>query len=225
MCTVLSGAVDVHVQPRDQEVLVERRVGALVDHRAVRGGLALGQVADDHDPGRAHVALDRAVLVEPPVDEVLVVGDGDVDGDHEPARAADLGALDVVDVLPQHAVVLLVDADRVRDHVRLAGRVVQDGVEVADLAQAVAAELERLRHEAEAPLADVVGGAAVVVGRRVAVGDDHLGQRDAVRDRAPVEAQRVQDEPFAVVEAEPQRPVLPRQRVAVERERDARRAA
>ena len=37
----------------------------------------------------------------------------------------------------------------------------------------------------------------------------------------PGEAQRVQDEPLAVVEAEPQRPVLPRQRVAVERERDA----
>ena len=50
--------------------------------------------------------------------------------------------------------------------VRLALAVVQHGVDVGDLAQAVAAELQRRRHEAEAPLADVVGGAAVVVERR-----------------------------------------------------------
>ena len=68
------------------------------------------------------------------------------------------------DVLPQHAVVLLVQADGVRDRVRLARAVVQDGVHVGDLAEAVAAQLQRRRHEAQAPLADVEGGAAVVVG-------------------------------------------------------------
>ena len=45
MSTVLSLAVDVQVEPRDDEVLVERRVGALVDHRAVRRLLALGEAA------------------------------------------------------------------------------------------------------------------------------------------------------------------------------------
>ena len=176
---------------------------------------------DDHDPGRPHVALDRAVLVEAPVHEVLVVRDGHVDRDHQPARAPDLGALDVIDVLPEHAVVLLVDADGVGDHVRLTRRVVQDRVQVSDLAEAVAAQLQRLRHEAEAPLADVVGRAPEVIGRRIAIRHDHLRQREPMGDAASVEADRVQDEPFAVVEAQPQRPLLPRQRVPVQRERHA----
>ena len=38
-------AVDVEVEPRDEEVLVERRVGALVDERPVRRLLALGEAA------------------------------------------------------------------------------------------------------------------------------------------------------------------------------------
>src|SRR3712207_7239954 len=48
--------------------------------------------------------------------------------DHHPPRPADLGAGLLVDVLPQHAVVLLVQADGVLDAVRLAAGVVQDGV-------------------------------------------------------------------------------------------------
>ena len=96
-----------------------------------------------------------------------------------------------------------------------------DRVEVGDLAEAVAAELERGGHEPEAPLADVERGAAVVVGGGVAVGDDHLREREPVGDRAAVVADRVQDHPLAVVEADAQRPLLPLQRVAVEREGDA----
>jgi hypothetical protein len=65
-----------------------------------------------------------------------------VEGDDQPAHPAHFGTGLGIDVLPQHAVVLLVHADRARDVVRLARRVVQGGVQVADLAQAVAAELE-----------------------------------------------------------------------------------
>ncbi len=202
---------------------MERRVGALVDERAVRRLLALGEVGRDHDPGRAHLALDVAVLVQPPVHEVLVVRDRDVEREHEPARAADLGADLRVDVLPQHRVVLLVDADRVADRVRLALRVVHDRIEVRDLAEAVAAELERGGHEPEAPLADVERGASVVVGRRVAVRNDHLREREPVRDRpraaAVVVADRVQDHALAVVEADAQRPLLPADVIAVDGER------
>ena len=134
-------------------------------------------------PVRADLALDVAVLVEAPVDEVLVVRDGDVEGEHEPARPAHLGSDLGVDVLPEDGVVLLVDADRLRDPVGLAARVVHDRVEVGDLAEAVAAELERRGHEPEPPLADVERGAAVVVGGGIAVGDDHLGEREPVGDR------------------------------------------
>ena len=214
-------AVDVEVEPGDEEVLVERGVGPVVDERAVGRLVPLGEVRRDHDPGGADLALDVAVLVEAPVDEVLVVRHGDVEGEDEPARAADLRPVLRVDVLPEDGVVLLVDADRVRDPVGLAAGVVHDRVEVGDLAEAVAAELQRRGHEPEAPLADVERGAAVVVGGRVAVGDDHLREREAVGDRAAVVADRVQDHPLAVVEADAQRPLLPVQRVAVEREGDA----
>ena len=104
-------------------------------------------------------------------------------------------------------------------------RVVDHGVEVGDLAEAVAAELERGGHEAEAPLADVERRPGLVVVRRVPVRDDHLGERQPVRDRsqaiAVLVAERVDHERLARVEAEPHRPPLPAQQVAVERERDA----
>ncbi len=145
--------------------------------------------------------------------------------DRQPAHASHLGARIVVDVLPQHGVVFLVDADGVGDGVRLTLAVVQDRVQVADLAKAVTAQLQRRRHETQAPLADVERGAPVVVLGRVAVGHDHLSQGNPVCHRAgPVAVavpDRVQGHAFAVVEPDPQRPVLPLQQVAVERERNS----
>ena len=132
-------AVDVHVEPGHQEVLVERRIRAFVDQRAVRMWLPRRERRGHHDAGGADLAFDVAVLVQPPVDQVLVVGDGDVERDRQPPHPAHLGADVVVDVLPQHGVVFLVDADGVGDRVRLALAVVQNGVQVADLAEAVAA--------------------------------------------------------------------------------------
>ncbi len=104
--------------------------------------------------------------------------------------------------------------------VRFARGVVQHRVEVTDLAEAVAAELQRGGHVAEAPLADVVGGPAVVLERGVPVGHDHLGERHAVGDVAPCPVVVISDlidhRALAIVEAEPHRPVLPTQFVAVE---------
>jgi hypothetical protein len=130
-----------------------------------------------------------------------------------------------VDVLPQDGVVLLVHADRVRDRIRLAPGVVQHGVEVGDLAEAVAPELERRGHEAESPLAHVERGAPVVVGRGIAIGHHHLGERQPVghrpRARPVVVAEPVDDEALSVVEPEPHGPPLPREPVAVEHEGSA----
>ena len=176
-------AVHVEVEPGHDEVLVERRVGAVVHQRAVRRLLAGREVRGDHDPGRADLALDVAVLVEAPVDQVLVVRHGDVEGHHQPPGAAHLRAELVVHVLPQHAVVLFVDADGVRDELGLARRVVHHRVEVGDLAEAVAAAFERGGHEAEPPLADVERGPPEVVGGRIPVGHHHLRERQPVRDR------------------------------------------
>ena len=111
-----------------------------------------------------------------------------------------------------------------RDRARLAGAVVHGGVEVADLAEAVAAQLQRRGHEAEAPLADVEGRAADVVGRGVAVGHHHLGEREPVRDRPGPRRRRVAD----VCRVRPSRSLNPSRSassasgpLAVDGERDA----
>ena len=192
----------------------------------VRGALGpLGVRRGHHDPGGPDLALDVAVLVEAPVDEVLVVGHRDMAGDDHAAHPADLSAGLAVDVLPEDRVVLLVETDRVRNVVGLAGAVVQHCIEVDDLPQTVAAELERRGHEAQAPLADVVRGAAVVVVRGVAVGNDHLREGHAVGDVADIAVvvigDLVDDWSLAVVEAKSHRPVLPAQLGALDREGDA----
>ena len=125
-------------------------------------------------------------------------------------------------VLPEDGVVLLVQADRVLDVVWRSRGVVQHRVHVDDLAEAVAAQLQRGGHETEAPLADVVGRPAVVVERGVAVGHHHLGERHPVGDVTPypvvVIGHLVDHGTLAVVEAEAHRPVLPPQLGAVDSE-------
>ena len=143
----------------------------------------LGAVRDD--AGQLDLELDGAVLVEVPVEAVLVVADGGDERDDEPARAPHLRASPApVDVLPQDARVLLVHADGVRERHGAAAAVVDHRVEIADLAQAVAADLERIGERADAVLADVEG-IAVEVGRpRIAVRHHHVGDGGAVEDRA-----------------------------------------
>ncbi len=123
-------------------MLVEGRVGALIDQRPVGRLAALGEVRGNHDAGGLHLAFDTPVLVEAPVHQVLVVRDGHVKRDHQPPRSPDLRAGGRIHVLPQDPVIFLVDADGVRYGPRLASGVVQYGVQVGDLAQAVAAALQ-----------------------------------------------------------------------------------
>ena len=177
----------------------------------------------EQHPGRLDLALDGAVQVEVPVEAVVVVAHRGEVGDHEPALAAGLSrAVEDVGVLPQDAEVFLVDADRVGYGPRLAGVVGHGGVQVGDLAQAVTAELERV-----GPLTDqVLTGVEVrlpVAELRVAVGHDHLRDRGPVEHRAPGHVDLVQGQPLAGVEADPHRPVLPAQRVLVQREAGALR--
>ena len=100
--------------------------------------------------------------------------------------------------------------------------VAQVGVEVVDQAEAVAAQLQAVGAHAHAVLADVEGVLAPLRRAGVAVGDDHLGERGAVEDRAVlavvVVAEVVQRQPFAGVEADDEAPVLPAHLVAVDLE-------
>ena len=68
-----------------------------------------------------------------------------------------------------------------------------DRVEVDDLAEAVAAQAQRVGQLAEAELAGVEGAAPEVFLRRVAVGHDHLAERGAVQHRAVLAAVLVLD--------------------------------
>ena len=126
------------------------------DHVGEVGAVAGRDRHGRHDPGELHLQLDVAVEVEVPVEAVLVVADGGDEADDQAARPAGLvgAALQVV-VLPEDPVVLLVHADRVLDRVRVALLGGEHRVEVVDDAEAVAAQLQRVGHAAEAPLAGV----------------------------------------------------------------------
>ena len=181
-----------------------------------RRGVVTGHVGGDgeDEPGELDVELDRAVLVQVPEEAVVVVPDRRPGRDDEAARAAHLaGAAEEVLVLPQHADVLLVEAHDLRELDRQAVVVGVDGVEVVDLAEAVAAEREGAGQATEAVLALVEVADPEAHRVRVGVGHDHLGDRRPMDDGADPTAvgvaELVQHEAFAGVEADPERPALP----------------
>ena len=170
----------------------------------------------DH-AGELDLVLDRAVLVQVPVVAVLVVADGDDAGDDHPAHPPDFRVAGAeVGVLPGDAVVLFVQADGVRHGDGLAVVVVDHAVQVGDLAEAVAAELQGVGEQADAVLALVEDQLAVVHRAGVAVGYEHLAEARAVDDAAAVVLDPVQDQAFSCREADPQVPLLPLQVVAVD---------
>jgi hypothetical protein len=175
-------------------------------------------------PVGLHLQLDPAVQVQVPEEAVVVVADGHEGRDDQAAHAAGLGrAGEQVVVLPGHPDVLFVQADGVGHLAWLAVPAREDGVEVADLPEAVAAE-----HQGDDLLSEqVLAGVEVVLpepGRaRVGVGDHHLGHRGPVHDRPVAQGELVQRQPFAGVEPDPEPPPLPGHLVAVEGEARALR--
>src|SRR5207302_3281691 len=123
---------------------------------------------------------------------------------------------------PRDADVFLVDADRVSDHIRIAPFAGHRRVEIANLAEAVAALLERVRHLAQAPLAGVEGIFPTVHRTGIAVGHDHLGYRGSSKERPHAATVFVGDggehETFGRSEAHPHRAVLPPNHVAFDGE-------
>ena len=125
-------------------------------------------------------------------------------------------------MLPEDAVILFVHADRVFDRQRLAAAANHMGIEILNQPQAVAAQLQTVGARAHAVLADVEGVLAPLRRRRIAVGNDHLGQRGAIENGALlaliVVAQIVQRQSFTGIEADDEVPVLPANAVAVHTE-------
>ena len=85
-------------------------------------------------------------------------------------------------VFPQDRVVLLVHADRIRNRLDLAGRVDEVEIEVMDLAEAIAAQRQRVGVDADAVLADVERILAPLGLDAVAVRHGHFDDRRTIND-------------------------------------------
>ena len=158
---------------------------------------------------------DFAGLVKVPHKDILVVRDGDDSLQDELALADDSGlARAVVGVFPLDAVVDFVGADGVRSGRRRAIRAHDAAVEVLDHAETVTAELEVVGCDACTDVAEIEGALAVDGVAGVAVGHEHLGEREAVEGAAAVEGEIVQGEALAPVEADAESPFLPFDEVA-----------
>src|SRR5699024_11186371 len=221
-------AVDLHVEPGAEHVLVERHPQPFVTERR-RPALTLSLVTvgggvDDFS-GLA-LELDRTVEVEVPVEAIVVVAESDEEGDDEatiPTYVDGSGELD--GALEQDARILLADADGIRDRVRMPQIIGEHRVRVVDLTEAVAAELERVRVFAHRVLAGIEVVLPEAHRARIAVRHDHLRHRGPVDDGTPlalvIEADLVEYKPPDPNEPESDLPLLPIENVTVEREAPA----
>ena len=171
-------AVEHGVDAQGEDVLVVGGEDARVDDGAEGDADLVEGVVDGlrgEDAGRADFVDDFARLVEHEGQDVLVVRDRDDGLQDELAVADDRCAVRaVVGVLPADAGVLLVDADAVFERDRLALVVGDDGAEVVDAAETVAAELEVVGHGAGACVAEIEGGFLVVWVSWIGVWDVHV---------------------------------------------------
>ena len=214
-------AVDGHVQPHAEEVLVDVPAQLWGNHGAVLRLFSWlqGHVVDD--AGQLHLELNVAVLVEVPKEAILVVADCRDEGDHQASGAAHLGLASApVGVLPEDAEVLLVQADGVGNLDGFTTAVVQHSVEVVDLAQAVTAQRERVGQRPDACLADVEGVLAVVFLLGVSVRHHQLGQRGSVDDGTfpslVLVTDAVEHETLTAGVAHPEAPFLPGNQIPVD---------
>ena len=79
-------AVDHHVQARIEEVLVGRAAKSFSHHTAPRIGLACSNRRRLDDAGQLDLELDRSVLVEVPVEAIVVVSHGREKGNDQTPR-------------------------------------------------------------------------------------------------------------------------------------------
>ncbi len=177
----VAAAVDVHVQAGIEEVLVGRAAQIVVHHAAPTIGLAGHDGRGLDDAGQLGFELNGTVLVKVPVEAIVVIADGGEEADDEAPRTPHLEqpVAEFV-VLPDDAIVLLVHADRVLHHERLALAVGGRHVEIVNVAEAVATELQRVGEHAEAVFAGVEGRLPEVIGGRIGIRHHHLGDAGAV---------------------------------------------
>ena len=223
----VGGTVDVGVDPHTEEVLVIMRVHSRVDLGAPPFCvLARVHGVGVEDAGELDLELDGAILVEDPVDAVLVVGRREDVRDQQFAPSChDDGVVSEISMFEQYARVFFVDADGVLDGLRRARSVDEVGIHVVDSALAVTSQGKTVGHVAATVFPQVEGVFAVVRMFRVAVRDDHLSKGEAVEDTpfgaVIVVGDVVEHDAFAVVEADVDLPILPFDDAVLDGERDA----
>ena len=167
--------------------------------------------------------LNRAVLIEIPVEAVVIIADGGKERHDQAARPAHLKCVVAeLIVLPEDAVILLVHANAVLHEHWLSEIVGSRHIEVVDVSETVAAELEGIGELAKAVFARIEGTLPEVVGGWIGVGHDHFGDARAVDDgalaRAVAIADLMQDEAFSRRKTDAEGPVLPGDLPAIDRE-------
>src|SRR5438445_7614169 len=125
-------------------------------------------------------------------------------------------------MLPEDPVILFVQADRVLHDGWLAVIVGDRHVEILDMAETVAAEFERVGELAQSILPGIERAFPEMVGGRIGVGNDHVGDTGPVDDRplalTIAKGDLVQHKTLARGPADAERPVLPADLPAVDRE-------
>ena len=207
-------------------MLVDMGLDAGGDDGAEFRLLSRDNAGRERNAGGLDLHADRAVLIEVPEEAVDIVADGRDRRDNQPAgsHGAHLAG-PRVRMLPEQAEILLVHADRVLYLARFAPPVVGADVEIVDMAQAIATELEGIEHGANAVFAGIERIAPEIAAGRIAIGHDHFGHGRAVHDGPQTAfvlvADPVQHQPFAQVVSDADMPVLPLHAITVDLEAGA----
>ena len=186
---------------REDVLMVHRQHAGVHDRAEIHADALVDRLRAQH-ARRAHLVHHLSCLVEHERQYILVVAHRDDALQHQLSvprhRRA---ARPVVGVLPADAAVLLVNTHAVGQVHRLAFVIGDDGGEVLDVAQAVAAQLQVVGHGAGAGVAEVEGRFLVEWVAWVRVRDVHVGEGKAVEERSRVVRDVVQDHAFTLVVA------------------------
>ena len=197
------------------------------DHISVIARLA--RVDVDHVQNTRGTRLDRDTtrLVELVGEDVLIVGEGDDElHDELPMASHDSAASPPVGMLPANAVVLFVQADGVGQLLGLAVCTGDDGIEVLNDTQAVAANGQVIGHVTTATIAEIESLLTMVWGSWIGVWDrllllvlslvsarswltHHLTNSQPVHDTAAIVPDIVNRRTLTRVEGDTEPPLLP----------------
>lgn len=169
--------VDRWVDTEREDVLMVGGQYTRLDNSSPGHRHALVNGLGTHNSRGAHLVTEFAGLIEDEGQDVFVVCYRDDRLEDEFTRPHDRGIVRaIVGVFPANAGVLLMNADDVFHGKGLTVRGGEDGGQVVDRSQAVAAEFEIVGHYSRARVAKVEGRLAVERSAGVPIGDVHIGQ-------------------------------------------------